>query len=85
MSPVEGADPDGEHEVVGGLVRAQGDILCRDAPHLQASGRYQIGGGGPSVFDRRRRPVDGEDVPGGETFGHRPGGRSRAAADLQDA
>ena len=52
-------------------------------PHAQAAVRDQFRRPRRGLRDRRRRPVDREDVPGRQPLGHRPRGRAGSAADLQ--
>lgn len=85
VAAVESADADGEHEVEGFLVGQQDEVFRRDLADAHPAGGDLLGRDDSGLRNRCGGPVDGQDVPGDEPVSDSPGGRTRAAPDLQDA
>ncbi len=84
MSPVEGANANGEHDVVWLFVILQDEIFARDLADAHAAGRDFVCRGGFGLGDRRGGSVDGQDVAGGEPGCDRSCGRPGPAPNFED-
>ena len=85
VAPVERADADGEHEVERLLAGLQRELLGRDEPQAHPAGPDLVRRRGLGLGDGGDGSVDAEDLAGDEPRRDRTGGRSRPAADLENA
>src|SRR5206468_2417579 len=80
MPVIEGADPDGEHDVEGLFAVRQHEVFGRDVADTHAAGGDLLHRGCACLDDGGGGSVDGQDVAGGESGCDRPGSRSRSAS-----
>jgi hypothetical protein len=89
ISSVEGADADGEHDVVRLFFGLQDEVFHRHPAEAHAAGPDLVYCGGACLDDGSGRAVDAQDVTGVESGGDGPGGReassSTAPADSRSA
>jgi hypothetical protein len=84
MTTIQGADPDGEHQVERLVDRLEGEVFSGAQPHLHATRGDLLGRGGPGLDNGPLRTVDSHNTPGEEAPGDRASRRAGPAADLED-
>lgn len=85
MATIERADAHGEYQVVRLFARRESELFGGGVSDAHACRRDQVRGSGCGLCNRRRGPVDCQDVAPGEPRGDGTSGRTGAAADLEDA
>ncbi len=85
MTAVQGAYPDGEHDVEGCFTWQKGEVLRGGLANTHATRGDLAGSTRSRLGNRLRGPVDGEYVARDEAGSHRPCRRARTTADFQDA
>jgi hypothetical protein len=85
VSPVEGTNADGEHDVVRLFVRLQNEIFGRDLTDTHAARPDFLYRGGLRLGDGCGGSVDGQDAAGGESSCDCSCGRPWPATDLENA
>ncbi len=84
MSPVEGSNANGEHDVIRLFVSPQNEVFARDLADAHAAGRDFVHRGGFCLGDGGGGSVDGQDVAGGESGCDGPCGGPGPAPDFED-
>jgi hypothetical protein len=85
VTTVEGADSDGEDEVVRLFVGLQDQVFDRNPPDAHAARGGLLGRGRSGLRDGGGGPIDGENVAANEPGSDGSCRRARPAPDLKDA
>lgn len=84
MTPVEGANPDCEGEIIGPFILLQFKILHRHTAKVQAAPSQRDLGARNRLQDGPGRPINSQNMTLADSSDNRTSGGSGAAAYLQD-